>query len=157
MADLTGYDATKYDPNKSFDPIPAGKYPAVIVASEWCETKKKDGQYLKFTLQIVDGQYKGRKVFDNLNLKNKSTQTVEIANKTLSAICHAVNVLQPGDSAALHNKPLMVSVKVAKDQNGNPSNDVKGYEPLQVAQAATPQPGNGEAKPEDAVIAKPWG
>jgi hypothetical protein len=47
-----------------------------------------------------------------LNLVNDDTTTVEIAQRTLSAICRCVGVLHPKDSAELHNKPLVISVGI---------------------------------------------
>ena len=46
---------------------------------------------------------------------------------TLSAICHAVGVLEPTDSSELHHKPLLVTVKTTKYE-GDIKNAVKGYE-----------------------------
>ena len=39
MANLNGFDANEVDPATSFDPIPAGKYLAVIAESEMKATK----------------------------------------------------------------------------------------------------------------------
>ena len=43
MANLGNFDASKVEPASSFDPIPAGKYLAVIVASELRPTKSGSG------------------------------------------------------------------------------------------------------------------
>ena len=44
MADLRGFDANQIDPASDFDPIPAGKYVAAIIASEMKPTKAGTGQ-----------------------------------------------------------------------------------------------------------------
>ena len=129
MANLSGFDASKVEPNQGFDALPAGDYPAVIIDSKMKPTKAGDGQYLELQLQILNGQFQNRRLFDRLNLVNKNDQAVQIAKGTLSAICRAVNVLTPKDSVELHNKPLTIKVAVSKDQNGNPNNEVKGYKP----------------------------
>ena len=48
--------------------------------------------------------------------------------RELSAICHAVGVLEPRDSTELHNLPLTVSVRCSKNPDtGEPTNEIKGY------------------------------
>ncbi|MCC6909084.1 MAG: DUF669 domain-containing protein [Phycisphaerales bacterium] len=128
MANLNGFDANEVDPNPGFDPIPAGKYLAIITASEMKPTRNGKGEYLQFELDILDGPHKGRKVWDRLVIKHSNQQTVEIAKGTLSAVCHAVGVMAPKDSAELHNLPLMVTVGLKKrDDTGELTNVVKSY------------------------------
>lgn len=131
MASLAGFDASTVEPAKGFEPIPAGDYVAMIIASEMKKTQG-GGQRLALTLQVIDGQYQNRKLFDNLNLvnngENKAT-TEQIAKATLSAICRAVGKLTPNDSSELHHIPLRVRVGIGPDQYGNQQNVVKAYKP----------------------------
>ena len=69
-----------------YTPIPAGDVIAQIIKSQYKETKKKDGNYLQLIWKVVMGKYKGRTLFDNLNLDNPNPIAVEIANKTLNSI-----------------------------------------------------------------------
>ncbi len=56
-------------------------------------------------------------------------RTVKIARSELSAICHAVGVMQPRDSVELHNLPLVIVVKLKKrEDTGELTNEIKGYE-----------------------------
>ncbi len=55
---------------KSFDLLPAGDYHAVITESDYVETKSGTGMNLKLTWQIIDGNFKGRLLFENLCLLN---------------------------------------------------------------------------------------
>ncbi len=128
MAHLNGFDANEVEPNTNFDPIPAGKYLAIIVASEMKPTRNGKGEYLQLELDILDGPHKSRKIWDRLVIKHPSEQTVKIARGTLSSICRAVSVMAPRDSAELHNLPLIVSVGLKKrDDTGELTNTVKGY------------------------------
>jgi hypothetical protein len=130
MADLQGFDATQVPPG-SFDPLPPGRYPAVIVASEMKATKTGTGNYLEVVLEVIEGEHKGRRLWDRLNIKNPNAQAEQIAKATLSAICHAVGVLQPRDSSELHDLPLAVQVAVEqRDDTGQPRNVVRGYAKL---------------------------
>ena len=128
MATLNNFDANQVDPSVALDPLPAGKYLAVISESELKPTKTGGGKYLQLTFQIIDGEFKGRLVWARLNLENKSEMTVKIARGELSAICRAIGVMQPKDSVELHNVPLEINVGLKKrDDNGEFTNVIKGY------------------------------
>ena len=47
MADLNGFNASNVEPAAGFDPIPAGKYPAVITDSEMKPNNAGTGAYLQ--------------------------------------------------------------------------------------------------------------
>ena len=122
------FDATQVNPESQFAPVPNGDYPVVITESEVKPTKDGAGQYLQLTLEVIDGHYKGRKIWDRLNLWNKNSTAVEIAQRALSQICHAIGVLQVQDTVMLHNKPLVATLAVRAAGGGyDESNDVKGY------------------------------
>lgn len=130
MAHLNGFNATEVEPTGSFDPVPARKYLAAITESEMKPTKTGSGSYLQLTFTILDGEYKNRVLWARLNLNNPNATAVKIARGELSAICHAVGVMQPRDSVELHNLPLVIVVKLKKrDDTGELSNEIKGYEP----------------------------
>lgn len=128
MAQINPFDATQVSPESQFAPVPNGDYPVVITESEVKPTKDGAGQYLQLTLEVIDGHYKGRKIWDRLNLWNKNSTAVEIAQRALSQICHAIGVLQVQDTVMLHNKPLVATLAVRAAGGGyDESNDVKGY------------------------------
>jgi hypothetical protein len=128
MANLNGFNANNVDPAVDFEAIPANKYLAIITASEMKDTKSGTGQFLELTFQIIDGEYKGRLLWARLNLDNPNEVAVKIAQAELSGICRAVGVMQPRDSAELHNLPLVITVKVVKRQdNGELGNEIRGY------------------------------
>ncbi len=139
MADLNGFNANEVEPNTAFEAIPAGKYLAAITESEMKPTKNGGGSYLQLTLTILEGEYKGRVVWARLNLVNPNQTAVKIAQGELSAVCRAVGVMTPKDSCELHNIPMLITVKVKKrEDNGELSNEVKGFEPKSVT-AGKPQ------------------
>jgi len=128
MAELNGFNAHNVEPNADFDPIPAGKYLAVITASEMKPTKNNNGHFLELTFQVIDGPYKNRLLWSRFNLDNPSPQAVQIARGELSALCRAIGVMQPKDSVELHNLPLMVTVKCKnREDTGDVVNEIKGY------------------------------
>lgn len=146
---LLNFNAEDVAPSAGFDAIPAGKYQAVITESEMKPTKSGTGQYLELTFEVIDGEFKGRKLWSRLNLENPNEQAVQIARADLSAICRAVNVLRPRDSTELHNLQLTVSVRCRKNpENDETVNEIKGYEPRSGSFA----PPQAPAKP----VSAPW-
>jgi len=129
MANLNGFNANEVEPTTAYEALPAGKYLVAITASEMKATKKGDGSYLQLEYTVLDGDCKGRKVWDRLCINHPNSLTQKIAQGNLSAICRAVGVMTPRDSVDLHNIPLVIQVKCKKrEDNGEISNEVKGYE-----------------------------
>ena len=128
MADLQGFDANKVEPTTVFDPIPAGKYLAMITASEMKPNKAGTGQFLELAFTIIEGEYKNRQLWARLNLENPNELAMKIAQGELSAICRAVGVMTPNDSVELHNLPLVIRVRCKKRKdNDEITNEIKGY------------------------------
>ena len=139
MADLGGFDATTVEPSDEFQPLPAGEYRVIIEASDMEPTKAGTGKFLKLRLKLLDDPHKNRVLIDRLNLENPNAVAVKIAHAELSAICRAVDVLQPQDSNELHNLPLVVNVKCKnRADTGEIVNEVKGYQKKE-AGAGQPQ------------------
>lgn len=153
------FDANTVKPNEAFEPLPAGWYNGKIIASEVKPTKANDGAYLQLEIEIIDGDYKGRKVFDRLNMwcgVNMQTgaedpskaQTREIAHRQLSAYCHATGVFILQDSNQLHGIPVKIKVAVRTQEGYDPSNDVKAVKHIQDATPATSTTAPGFMAPQ---------
>ena len=139
MANLQGFDANTVEPTNNLDPIPDGKYVAVITDSEMKPTKSGSGSYLQMTFQIVEGEYANRLLWVRLNLDNPNATAVDIARRELSAICRSVGVLMPTDSSDLHNVPCLLTVVLKRRHDtGDLQNEVKGY--AKVGATAEPKP-----------------
>ena len=138
MAKLGGtFDAASVEPNAPLEALPPGDYRVQILQSEMRVTKAGTGQILWLDMEVLEGPLKGRHLYDQLNLINPNPTAEEIAQRALSAICHAVGKLQVADSEELHFQPLLV--RVAVKPNGY--NEVKGYKPVkQVAAAGASTP-----------------
>ena len=146
MPNLNGFDANTVEPvEQKFDPIPAGKYLVALRASEE-KTSKKGHKYLGLEFEVLDGPYRGRKLWTNLNLNHPDAEAVKFARAELASICKAVGVLKPQDSVQLHNLPLVATVKCANNkETGELQNRIKAYArkeaaagPAQSASTATP-------------------
>ena len=148
MANLGNFDANNVEPAADFEPLPAGKYMAVITASEMKATKAGSGHYLELQFQLLDGPYKNRLLWSRLNLDNQNHKAVQIALGELSAICRAVGVMRPNDSLELHNLPLQITVKCKKrDDTGDITNEIRAYARKDAA-AGAPQ--------QEAASTPPW-
>ena len=150
MANLAGFDASQVPEQQEFSALPEGQYVVIATASEMKPTKSGNGQFLQFTFEVLDGPQKGRKLWARLNLVNPNQTTVDIAQRELGAICRAVGVIKPSDSAELHNKPMFITVAVEIDDRKRESNIIKKYE------AVGPGPGAAGAAPA-ASAGAPWG
>ena len=148
MADLNGFNANEVEPSASFEALPAGKYLAAITDSEMKPTKNGSGSYLQLTYTILEGDCKGRVVWARLNLVNPNQTAVKIAQSELSAVCRAAGVMTPKDSCELHNIPVLITVKVKKrDDNGELTNEIKGFESKSVASKPQQAPQNSSTPP----------
>ena len=129
------FNAETVAPDAGFTPLPAGIYTTMITDSE-VKLTRSGGEMAVFTLQVVDGQFAGRKVFARINVRNQSAEAERIGQSQLSALCHAAGVLQLVDTAQLHGKVVRARVKIRKDATGQygDSNEVNGFEAVGGAQ-----------------------
>jgi hypothetical protein len=127
MASIGTFDATAVESNAPFQVLDPGRYRVQIIASEMRITKDGQGKYLWLELEVLEGEHRGRKLFDRLNLVNASPKAVEIAERTLSAICHAVGKSRIEDSEELHFIPFLADVRVqpSKSERYGPSNTLR--------------------------------
>lgn len=143
------FDANQFSPEQGLGKHPTGKFPAVVSETSIEENTNKDGGYfsVKFTTQA--GQ-----IIKNYNLWTQSTdegkvKMVEIAQKNLSALCHATGVYKldwQNEGAAIRGARCQIEVT---PQTKNPQYnevskvyDANGNEPGKApAMAPQPQPG----------------
>jgi hypothetical protein len=123
------FDANQHEPFESnFEPLPAGWYKVSIQKDEVKPTKGNDGTILAFTYGVLDGKFQNRKLFDNLNIKNKNAIAEKIAYQKLSAISRAVGKMQWKLTEELHNIPFWVLLKVKPAKDGYPEgNEIVKY------------------------------
>lgn len=154
MADLGGFDANAPENRSTRSVLPAGEYRACLVSSDRKACKSGNEYYLNLDFQILSGDFQNQHIFARLNLwldKSKST-AIQIAKGQLSELCRAVGVPTPKDSTELHNKPVIVKVKVKNGDQGE-QNEVAGFKPATVQAATAPQPAPRESQAAVSV----WG
>lgn len=134
---MTDLRDVKWDVNVKevgdFEIVPAGHYPAMIIASEKIPTKAGTGLMLVLTLQIIEGEYKGVEIIDRINIQNPSIRCQEIGQGTVKRICsiHGVQ-FPPVNMNVMYGKPMRIKVSVEpfeSNTTGNmlESNKIKSY------------------------------
>lgn len=118
-----------FDSN-SFEVIPDNtKALAVITNAEWREANEYNGKHISLTWDIVEGDFKGRKVFQKIKLFESDKDKVIKAQKMLIAIdanCKGA-IAQAGVEptaqglASLLHSPMYIMIK-EYEMNGNKGN-----------------------------------
>lgn len=155
--------------DRNFEPIPVGNYNVQVIESKIEDTKSGSGQMLVLTLEILDGEYANRRLWDRLNIRNDNPDAQRIAQRALADLCLQIGVAQLRDTDELQFKPITVKVGIRQDKTGQygPQNTVRynvgaGGAPVGAAQpkaAAQPQgrPPQRAAQGKPAQgAAKPW-
>lgn len=106
-----------------------GEYLAQIVKSEWKDARNGANRYINLEFEVVDGDAKGRRFWSMLNLVNSNEQAVQIAQRELNSICHAIGKLRVSDTEELHHVPMLVKLKVEQRDGYDPQNRVVSYKP----------------------------
>lgn len=145
MADNINFNANDVPPQIGFEPVPNGTYRAMIVESEVKPTKDGRGKYLQLIWQILDGQFKGRKIWDRLNVQNPSEEAQRIGQAQLSAVCHATGQLKLTNSGQLHTIPVEIKVVVKQSPGYDAQNEVKHYKAVDATATVTPVPATSSA------------
>jgi len=114
---IAGFDKIK----GSAEPIPVGDYVCQI---ETCENQKSpDGKpYIAWSASIIDGEYKGRKLFWNTSLQEQAQWNVKAVVEALKA------PFEPDGFNTEDMLGLQIGLSVTMDTyQGKEKNKVSGY------------------------------
>lgn len=160
MASLV-FNAATVAPAQPIEPLPDGWFPVTITASEVKPTTNGSGIRFNFTCTVAADHphYKNRKVFEGLNIQNANPVAQQIAQEQLSALCHAVGVIQLQDTNQLHNLPFLIRVKTVPKRTDTvtgkvyePKNEITGYAKIGDQQVNLDPPANGGGAPTMAGV-----
>jgi len=123
---------------RTFEPLPRGDYTAMITDSVVKTTKAGNGELIALTIEIIDGSYSGRKIWDNLNVKNLNPTAQNIAQASLTKYFRSCGLdLQIGaDTTTLYNIPFKLTLGI--DRKDETRNVVLGSGPLGSAKKPKP-------------------
>jgi hypothetical protein len=155
------FDSTTVDPSIGrFDTIPPGRYRVQIVNSDVRPTKGGTGHYVYLEMQVVEGPFENRRLWDRINYINNNQKTQQIAQAQLRNIQLACGV-EPGqmrDTEVLHFQPFMVSISVKPDAgDGYGEQNVVRYPSFNVSDQAAGQAELPIAPPVAPPVAAPPG
>jgi len=150
-----GKDLSGTPAELGFEPVPKGQYLAHIVESKQDETKNRDF-VIKFTWLVLEGEYEGRKLFDQIMLTG-SDKAVAFGERKLKTMAVAMGHPNPNfieDSEELHGLPctIVVGLRTWEGEERNEIRDYKAFDPNKpapVAPAAAP-PAQHSAPPAQA-------
>ncbi len=161
------------------DPVPPGEYTLQADKLELVATKDGTGMMLKAELSVVAGEFEGRKIFPQFNIRNKSSQaqTIGIGEfKAMSLACGVDYEVSRTDTDQLLYKPFRAMVGMEKEQINPttgipypPKNRVTKYipsdlspapvrsaAPIPAAAAPRQAPAPGVARPATPQAGRPW-
>lgn len=122
------FDPNEHEPSSDFKVLTPGDYTCLIESAELKTTEKGTGKLVKVTLGVIEGQSKGRKLFDYINLQNPSEDCQRMGIAQLSALGRAAGVYPVSDTADIVDKVVVAVVKVKKRKDtGQDQNDVCTY------------------------------
>lgn len=131
MVNIGNFDASQVAPRAAFDPLPSDWYAMQCTASALADSKTGH-KMLKLEFEVLEAQhpqFKGRKVWTNINIGHPDPKVLAIAQSQLSALCRSVGVLQVKDTEQLHHKPLACKVKVrAATGEYEASNEITAFD-----------------------------
>ena len=147
------FNADEHDDPISFDVMPDNTVIDVeIESTEQKPNKKGDGAYLEIVFLATDGEHKGRKLWERLNLwterdDDKAKKMIAMANSSLGAICRGVGKLQVSDHEELVGGCCRLTLGVEPAKGDFPArNKIKKVERIGAAKASTPTPDKPAAK-----------
>lgn len=121
-----GFDVDSVEPAK-FDLLPDGTYDFDVTKVAIEPTRDNTGKRLNVELTITTEGFAGRKIFDGINIRNKSEKAEAIGRSQAAALFKSCGV-GGSDAAALVGKSGRCKIKTQPEQNGYEArNVVKAY------------------------------
>lgn len=116
-------DVQNYDKD-DFEPLPAGTYMATILSAENTHTKADiNVKMFKLKLEILSGEYQGRKIFDNvIYVHPGSQQSMAIGRKKMRQYAEAVCGGPAFNELTALNKPLTLKLSIQNSDRGIQNN-----------------------------------
>lgn len=119
----------EYNENKAneggsgdFTPIPVDTEIPVRITDAELRSTSKGGKMVRLSLTVVDGKYKKRRVWHNLNIVNSNESTMHRDRRTLTDIGRCVGVDLsggPSDLVKLKGKDLLCTVTEHEENEYN--------------------------------------
>lgn len=104
-----------------FEPLPNGVYRVLVTKSEGRDTAAGNGRFISMAFDVIEGQFKGRKVFNIFNTENPNADAVERGQSDLATLVEALGHPQPVKTEAefhslVRDRILRIKVGQRKDK-----------------------------------------
>jgi hypothetical protein len=118
--------------------LPVGKYNAVCDEAIVKSTRDGSGEYISARFNVIDEEFKGRKVFTMFNIKNKNEQAVTIGRQQLKAFMKAACVEDYNlkSVSELEGLRVKLTLKIKTDDYGE-KNTISAYSLADLAVSRT--------------------
>lgn len=144
------FNVSEVTPTQEYSPLPEGRYEAVVTDSSLRENRNGSGNYILLEFEVVSGEYRGRKLWSRYNVRHTNPAAVEIGRSQFAAVCRAVGLVNPRDTAELHNRTLVLMVKCRKRKDSDElENAIAGYRAKESAPASS-------ANTQTQATSAPW-
>lgn len=121
--------------------LPPGKYNAAVTGATIKDTKT-GGQMIAAEFTVTTDGFKGKKVWENYNIKNDNQKAVDIGLSQLKTLCLALGYtaeqLANFNPEMLLSRDLTIETKIETDVTYGDKARVKKYLPKTTTQFATP-------------------
>ena len=119
--------------------LPPGEYAVEIVAEQENQPLRNgSGTALVFEYQIRDGQFRGQRIRDWLNVGHSNQNARELAQRRIKAVGEAVGLPVFNDTRQLFNRPFLIAVS-CQEYQGRQRNQIDDYRALPAGQFALPR------------------
>src|SRR5215813_9098689 len=113
------FDPSTHEGTRDFEPFPPGWYLAQMIENSVEHARNRNGMYLLAVFEVLSGDHRGRKIYQNVTLQNASQQAVEIGQRLLADIYTAVGITAPTkDIGVMLFKPVMARIGIKRDKDG---------------------------------------
>ena len=111
------FDPSAHEGTGDLECFPPGWYLAQIIESEVRDAQNGNGNYLLAVFEILEGEHRGRKIYQNVTLRNQNQQAVEIGQRLLTDIYTAIGHTGPTkDIRVILFKPVKARVGIKRDK-----------------------------------------
>lgn len=123
-----------------YSPIPAGEYPLAINKVQRRQSKRGTGDMLNIEFVVTDGQYEGRRIYQNFLLWHTDSEIQKRHENDLKRILHGAGLMPKQSLDELSGRHLIGDVRVqkSKDPQYGDSNNVRSGKPSIASASASP-------------------
>ncbi len=126
------FDTANEREDAGFEPLPKGAYRVMVGGSQMKTNKNGKGRHVAVELNVIDGQYRKRKLWHRFNVENANETAQRIGRGQMKSFLTAIGVTSALDleqdlPAACRDKIIYVDIAHEEDRDGNLRESVKRF------------------------------